>query len=378
VPSFEDGPEDGAAELGCATAPCLVDAAIEAAVDATVGTAGDARQLGFSPRPAEDAGKLSSDAREQRDAQVALSPPHSEARAYADSADAGVVTMAVVEAPPPTVEHASQVPAWAVPLLGTYAMRTRFYARSALAGTQPIAHEQLALADIRHDAATGSVEMTQRICENRGTGKPLGRTLDFRLLFPARYPEQRFSLRYKDGLWETQRSPTPVGYVEQVAGCVPGARIARQPAQSWLRDATCSCPTNDAAPTREDDCRLIDPDSDAKPGFTVELSGVATGVEYTVLKDFSQLVHGTISASDRRHTAHYSVLEEYERIQCVGYSCQEENAVDCPPTFNPVTFAPIPDGEHGEPAWGCDEILRAADAGTLLPAAPLANVPTGC
>jgi len=292
---------------------------------------------------------------------------HPDVMPFASSSDASVDARAQTELP-------KEPPAWALPLLGDYAMRVRIYGTESTTGNLISAtNETISAVQFRYDAASDRVLVDTQMCRNHAE---LSFGQNGAIKYPALYPVRTQRVQFEGGTFSTESLDTgAVGYVDAVpAGCVPGKQIDRSADQTWL-GATCTCPSDNGLPTVREDCRLTDPDHDMKPGFTIAFSGTITSEDYCVTRDTSRMVAGKIDP-DGHHIASYLVYQDSYQIECAQGGCTRAKADICRDDDNTALFAKV-EPQKGGALWNCDALLAAVDRGGLLPNDP-PTFPSNC
>jgi hypothetical protein len=292
----------------------------------------------------------------------------------ASAPELGPVTDASVTFAPDA--QADGKPAWVAALVGTYAVRTRFYGREQPTKLTPFTHELVHLIEATYDAASGRVTMDAALCEDHGDimTTPIA---SVRALYPDKVAHRQFNVVYQDGFFSTVAPPLLTGWHADVPdACKTGATAPRQPDQTYLTASTCACPKSDVPPTAENDCRITDSDGDGAPGQTIQVSGAFDDKNYVRVKDFSQFTRGVI-ASNGRHVAQFLRNEDFYVLECAGGGPCPRNSLDfCPVTevlFEPLTTSPASGGP-----FTCDDVRTQKDACTLFGGCTPLTLPNGC
>lgn len=269
--------------------------------------------------------------------------------------------------------------AWPKPLLGTYALRVRFFGSDDGVAPVDYLHEKLGFAIVR-EKASGEVEMEFSTCLDFAKTQPgLVGELRVQTRYPERLEPDRFTVLRRGEEFHTTQAPRLVGYEDTVpVECEAGAATApRKAEQGWL-GATCSCVNPESGPpTTVNDCRVTDPDHDGQPGVSIQLSGTSGGQDFVRWRDQSQIREGKLAAN-RRHTALWFGNSDYYQLQCASGICVRSTGYRvCPPALNTVEFEPLEEMSPAGTAWQCDQILTLIENGTLFPNSPL-MFPQGC
>lgn len=268
------------------------------------------------------------------------------------------------------------MPAWAVALMGTYAVRTRFYGREQPTRLVPFTHELVHLVELRYDAASGRVSMDASLCEDHGdilTMPPAS----VRVLFPDKVARRSLTVLYQDGFFRTEAPPLLTGWHEDVpSGCASASSAARGADQTWLSGGTCVCPKSDVPPTAKNDCRIGDSDGDGAPGQTIQVSGAFDDKNYVRVKDFSQFVRGVI-ASNGRHVAQFSRNEDFYVLECAGGGPCPRNSLEfC--AASEVLFEPLRAPPASGSSWTCADVRTQKEACALFGGCTPLTLPSGC
>lgn len=258
----------------------------------------------------------------------------------------------------PDVASSSAVPAWAQPLLGTYAVRTDTFAQSVVGPM--LADRQIAIAEFVE--VPGGLELRKRLCSKEATS--IGLTVYIRK--PSAYPEERQRVVLSNGGWSTEAAARTSGYDRAgYAGCAgrTGQRVPRRPEQIWLRPGTCMCRALTEAPTF-DDCRVTDPDGDGAPGLAYKYRGTAdaeTWVAHSATVSRSRYTSGTIQADG----SHFGALKSDEmtfQLACEPDACGlPSNVRACTSDFNGSQFRRLPAPPPGQPKWTCEMLAGRSD-----------------
>jgi hypothetical protein len=262
--------------------------------------------------------------------------------------------------PPPTPIDppvSSTLPDWAKPLLGRYAVRTDAFAVSVLGPM--LGGHQIALADIVQVA--DGLEMRARVCGQRSSG--LGTSVILRT--PEAYPEMRRKVILEPGRrWSTEGIPLSTGFLrEGVPACAGrvGQFVPKRPDQVWIRGSNCRCGAVTDVP-RLDDCRVVDPDGDGKPGLAFDWEGGANdgNVGHVATTQRGHIVGGVVDPGGNHFGSFYNDEVSYQ-LQCEPNACDVSVASrPCSPEYNAVQLVRLPAPPVGQSEWTC-ATLRAAE-----------------
>jgi hypothetical protein len=270
---------------------------------------------------------------------------------------------------PPTPD--TQLPKWASGMLGTYALRVRYYGH---VGNLEHATQIVARAKIE-ERANKDVIMTMTLCEYAvETRDPAAADAAQSMwtLRPEREPAEVYPLKFSrepDKVWDTAKEQaTLVGYTSTVSRCASGLQLDRQPEQAWLGSGKCKCPVDGTIPVSADDCRVNDPDRDQLPGMAMQMMGQINGIDHVVREDSSQFVLGERDPDTKRLTAEFFPKEKLRRLECVGRACEgsQTDPAFCYSANNPAVFERLADESEDAEPYDCAAILREVKAGKLL------------
>lgn len=266
-------------------------------------------------------------------------------------------------------------PDWAEPLIGSYAARQFSFAKDRLGIVSSF--EELALMQIvRVDSGA---ELRTKLCSMVATS-----TEDvLKLLDPSGLPETIRQVTFDDaGRWGTDARALGFGYERAVpAACVgkENQSIPKVSAQTWLTD-TCRCPSSAEAAPRIDDCRVLDPDGDKKPGLSYSDKGkpgalIGSFINTTlhaVILSRTHAVAGRVDAQGAHH-AQLVVDEVAYQLSCEP-DCPQITDVGRPCTseFNDLHLVPLTEQRQIKT---CAELL--ARRAEVFPGDPPAS-PTSC
>lgn len=257
-----------------------------------------------------------------------------------------------------------RLPDWALPLLGSYATQAFSFSKDKL-GTVSMA-EELSLVQIVRVGE--GAELRTRLCSMVASS-----TVDvLRIVNPSGLAEVTRKLEFDDaGHWASAGVPFGYGYEREVPAACIGREdqfIARRDHQVWLTDGTCRCPTSADAAPRIDDCRVLDPDHDTKPGITyldkgqpgALLGSFIDSSVYAVYVSRSHAVGGRVDPAG----AHYADLmmdEVAYQLSCEPSGCPQIGDVGrpCTSTYNSLHFARL---SPGSPSTSCEQVLMSRTA----------------
>jgi hypothetical protein len=265
----------------------------------------------------------------------------------------------------------SNLPSWAVPLLGQYAVRTDTYSISPIGPM--LSDAQLALAEFVE--VGDRLELRTQLCGKESSS--LGLTTYLRT--PDAWPETRHRVVLgRNNTWSTEERAWSVGYDRDgYAGCAGrrGARVPKRPEQTWIRGDTCVCGSTSSAPTL-DDCRVTDPDRDGAPGIAFKYRGTPdadTWVAHTGMVSRTHYENGKVDP----HGEHYASLDvdEYTyQLACEPSACNLPSiSSPCTSEYNGSQFRRLPLHPATQAKWTCSD-LRSSIASFFTP--PLA--PSRC
>lgn len=244
-------PDDGGppgAEGGSARPAELPDGGGEAGATDSGGGAtnpNDSAPPSTKPRPSDAA--IASDAAPPIDA-----APPSDGATPGD----GATTDGDARTPPTTL------PLWAAGLVGRYAVQAFMFGQNEVNIT---AIKLRMLADIERHG--DRLTLRTQLCDSRSTSNIGAITVDK----PESLPPRAHEVMLGEGWFTAQPVDLSQGYQKTaMPGCPPGGGTGpAQPMQGWLTDGICVC--GPEVPPLQSDCRVVDPDGDELPGYTLSL-----------------------------------------------------------------------------------------------------------
>ncbi|HVZ34938.1 MAG TPA: hypothetical protein VG963_21070, partial [Polyangiaceae bacterium] len=227
------------------------------------------------------------------------------------------------------------------------------------------------------DGAASDMKLTRTLCVERADSTGLALSVPFASDLPTReFTVQTDATDTQAATkWWTVSPPMAYGYDNTTtASCSPpGAPVACLPNHYCSSTGTCTCPETDALLSNTD-CRVLDPDDDGHPGFTLTLEalGQPIGEAYAALLDEGQFLNGELRP-DRAHVAHFVYQTTVFDFGCVLFtqqgSCPMLTSRACPSAANIVYLKPL----STDKSWSCDDIIKRQDtlfAGTPDPVFP--------
>jgi len=332
--------------------------------------------------------------RQGRDASTSGSPrdatdaSRSDPRASVTSGDGGTGTTAeptikpdasgAVERPDVSKDDAgvplmSTVPKWAIPLIGRYATRS-FAFKQDQYGTVTRA-EQLAIVEFALDGP--GMTLRSKTCLSLGDNK----TAQLRVVDPGSLPERLEQVVFSEleRSWSTIGSTYVVGFTRQPTAACEGKQGQSTPkteAQAWLTGSTCRCVAAAEKPTK-DDCRVLDPDHDKKPGLSFMLKGFSSslldGTLYGASESDTHYVGGKVGAEGTAPTASINAADRNYQFGCDSATCFEiaDLGTPCPIALSQVRFIHLDEAT----TTTCADV--AANVNTLFPSA-VPPIPASC
>lgn len=281
------------------------------------------------------------------------------------------LTVGTSVTPVTPVTPATELPTWARPLIGRYAMRIDSFTGTAIGLTTT--NEAISIAEFTME--NGELMFTEHSCSQ--TSKALGVNLALRS--PEAYPLVRRKVTLEDGSrWRTDDEPIAVGYDRDgIAACAGkiGQSIPKRSYQTWIRGSECRCRDPEAAPLL-DDCRVTDPDQDGFPGVAFKWGGSSatdSWVSHTAIVARNHFLRGRVDPNGS-HSAAVKIDETSFQYMCEPSSrCGVSFAsYPCISDYNSVRFIRLPDPPSGEREWTCSSLLanRTRFFSRTSPAAP--------
>ncbi|MEY4508882.1 MAG: hypothetical protein RLZZ450_1004 [Pseudomonadota bacterium] len=275
------------------------------------------------------------------------------------------------------VVQTTTFPDWAAPLIGSYATRQFSFSRDRL-GIVSI-YEELSLVQIVRVEA--GAELRAKLCSQVASS-----TEDvLKLIDPSGLSETVRKVTFDDtGHWGTDANPIGYGYDRPVPTTCVGKEnqsIAKSAAQVWLADGNCRCPSSADAAPRIDDCRVLDPDNDKKPGLSFSDKGkpgalIGSFINSTLHAAFVSRTHPVSGRVDSQGAHHAQVVvdEVAYQLSCEPDGCPQIADVGRPCTdeFNDLHFVQL--NEQRQVASCADLVARRTE---LFPSGAPAT-PSSC
>jgi len=259
-------------------------------------------------------------------------------------------------------------PDWALPLVGSYAARQFSFSRDRFSIVSIF--EELSLVQIVR--VEGGAELHNKLCSLVAESSEDVLTL----LDPSGLPETTRRLTFDNaGRWGTDARPIGFGYDRAVPAACAGKEnqsIPKFPAQAWLTDS-CRCPSSADAAPRSDDCRVLDPDNDKKPGLSYTDKGkpgafIGSFINTTLHAVVLSRTHAVAGRVDSQGAHHAQVVTDEVAYQL---SCEPDcpQIADvgrpCTSEFNDLHLVPLPEQLQIK---SCAELL--ARRAELFPSEP--------
>lgn len=264
---------------------------------------------------------------------------------------------------PPVV---STVPAWALPLVGRYA--TRWFAFKQDDFGTVVRAEQLAIVEFALEGK--GMTLRSKLCLSTGDTS----IAQLRLVDASGLPERREQVMFSDleRSWSTEGPTYATGFtLEQPEICASkqGQSVPKTAAQAWLSGATCRCTSPGEEPL-VDDCRILDPDRDQKPGSTYTLKGFTSSLAdetiYAATETDSHYVNGKVGVDGALPSANIAYVDRNYQLGCEPAGCANIAVLGraCPISFNHALFAALAAGK----TTTCADLM--SNVNTLFPAKP--------
>lgn len=262
------------------------------------------------------------------------------------------------------------LPSWAEQLAGSYAVRSYAFADD---GANVTLSEGLSIAEIRRER-DGLVLVTQA-CRVVAINALATITVEK----PETLAQRSHRMLFDGEAFSTEPNEVAEGYeARAIADCEGklGQAIPKRPHQKWLA-SSCKCGA-DLIP-KADDCRVLDPDADTLPGYTMffrSASGLTElriwGVQANYAR-FVQMVRRPDGSLVGRIDAKSGALQ----YDCSVSSCADLSGPTpwCSSELTVVEFVPLARRPAPVGGWSCDAV-RTRD-GELFPTLP-PQVPARC
>lgn len=345
------------------TEPSYDPSSKDAASDAPVDAAQTADDAGRSERR-DASGDAGMNERQREDARVDTAQD-----------DGGASDANVAPADDAATLDKERLPAWGEQLLGVYAAQTYVFSRdkaSIMATT-----EERSLVRIER-AGSGAI-MRVKLCSQVASSD----TDQLRMVNPLGLPEIARKLQFDNDRFSTDAEPMVMAFERAVpADCIgkEGQGVPKRPAQAWISGDVCRCPSSAALAPRADDCRVLDPDGDKKPGLTYVDKGIgiyASLIDFTVYAAYVTRSHPVAgSIKDNGALLYAQVVSDEVAFQLDGVGAPEiaDLSRPCTSDFNYVQYVRLAERAPGGEEWSCEKLLANSAAFTL----PVPKAPGNC
>ena len=286
----------------------------------------------------------------------------------AQSTDAGDASMP--SEMPDDAGRGTVLPSWAEQLVGSYAVRSFAFADDGANVTQS---EALMIAEIRRDDDV--LTLVTQSCKVVA----INAIATIHVEKPETLARRRHRMLVDGEVFSTEPIEVAEGYeanaIPDCAGKL-GQSIPKRPEQDWLA-TSCTC-SADLIP-KQDDCRVLDPDGDMRPGYTMffrTASGLTElriwGVQANYAR-FVQMARRADGSLAGRLDAKSGALQ----YDCSASSCADLSGPTpwCSSELSSVEFVPFAGRPAPTGGWSC-EAVRARE-GELFPTLP-PQVPARC
>lgn len=251
---------------------------------------------------------------------------------------------------------------WAEPLLGRYALRADTF---WLNQNFVVRNIEISLAEFVKEQE--KIVLRVEICDRITKWQQFTIDQTSRLLHPEALGPRELEVAYDGEHWKTVPKSYYVGFQsEPLVPCEVGEIVSSHETQTWLRDGSCRCYSNEYLPQSPDDCRVVDHDNDGFPGVTLEVTGTVQNMCYTTTIRSDRYVKGTIDPSGNHH-AFEAQDSPGSLLTCLDPNplrCSIGETVVCKPEVNQVYFVPIESSSADRDEWNCTSVL--ANSNTLF------------
>lgn len=258
--------------------------------------------------------------------------------------------------------NASTLPTWAAQLPGVYAVRVQAFSVSSGTALRWTSLGKMNITQTGDQLSAVMLACSMTAATQAGTD--LGRTDG-----AAKLPARPFAVTFKGDTFTISPTETAVGYDEKPPEACQGhegGSVTKRPFQTWIAGTQCVCGI-EALP-EANDCRVTDPDSDGRPGYSSSspIAGVTT---WGVSQSFSKFVEGHVG-NEQAHTALYFEDGRLNQFGCdpIGACGAVGTSKGCPLQDARVLFAPLHDNAAPSGGWTCASI--EASLSKLFPGAP--------
>lgn len=205
---------------------------------------------------------------------------------------------------------ASAIPAWALPLVGTYAKRSVTFSYDDFVdtrnGEQPFNTRNVELSLVKIAQNGNQLDLSIQLCGYAVSVQNDSRAVVFK--YASRTPPLKGRLVLGEPNHFTSAAEGAAAGTEMLshlgfdpssartAMCTPGGRRPKFEDQKWITSSSyCQCYAT-ALPEAIDDCRIVDSDGDGQPGIAANGPSVLTTVDFVMVFDYAvKIVDGEFS-----------------------------------------------------------------------------------
>lgn len=309
------------------TEPTFRDAGT--AAESVDGDAGEGEGEGEGRGPGQmtsSSTELDSGLSETLDA-TSVPPPSLDAAPSAaeDSAAQDVALAAPADSAPADSGGAAEaaLPAWAEPLIGSYARRSVTFSYDEQLSSGPGNTRNVEYSILTIAKRGSELELSIQLCAfSMGLEGANNAPLFFK--YASRTPPLKGRLLLgAPNAFESEPMVHHLGFdPARGSSCGATGRHERYAEQSWIAGATCQC-LGSLLPASINDCRVTDADADDQPGLTLrnEFFGSVAALDVSIAFDYSlTLVRGQVK-SNRHH--------ELSEVRTQAAACLNANVDNC-------------------------------------------------
>jgi hypothetical protein len=216
-------------------------------------------------------------------------------------AESGAASDATLDGPSGPAVADAGLPAWAEPLIGSYARRSVTFSYDELLKPRPGNTRNVEYSILTIAKRDAELELSIQLCEyNVSVEGSATAPLFFK--HPSRIPPLKGKIVLgASSTFESEPMVHHLGF-DPARGSTCGAsgRRERYPEQSWITGSTCQC-LSSVMPGSINDCRVTDTDADGLPGLTLRNDLGTLALDVSIAFDYSLTFREGQVKANRRH-----------------------------------------------------------------------------
>ena len=250
------------------------------------------------------------------------------------------------------------LPLWAMPLIGKYGVQA-FAVKQDTFGTTTVSRQLMSVEFVPHE---GGLQLRSTTCSSSADNAAALLTLVDPSVFTDVVSDVLLS--ETDHTWSSTPPNFAFGFTQEspdTCKAKQGQNVSHAPAQSWL-SSTCRCALPQEDPT-SDDCRVVDPDVDHRPGATYTLRGKTSSIAdvnvFAAGVSNTFYTNGKIAADGKVHTADLVAAEKIYQLGCDPAGCADISGLGtyCPASKNHAQFVRLDPSMAPAGGFTCADIL---------------------